>query len=115
MIKKYLAQSPFGAIDDPISVGSGGYGSTGGGLRQFLTNALSAAITIAGIGLLFYLAYGGLTYLTSAGDEKNIEKAKKTISNALIGIVITAGVYLLIMIVETILKINILEFEFRGP
>lgn len=115
IVKKVFAQSPFGPINDPIDPALGGYGSTGAGLKNFITSALSAAVTIAGLAFFVYLLYGGLMYLTAAGDEKNLEKAKKTLSNGLIGLVIVAATWFIIRIVETVLKINILKFCFPGP
>lgn len=53
---------------------------------KFVIN-LSAAI------FLVLLLYGGFVYLTAGGTDENVEKAKKIMTQALIGLVIVASAY----------------------
>ena len=45
-------------------------------------------MVIAAYVAVFFLIKGGFTYIYSAGSAENISNAKKTIQNALIGLVI---------------------------
>jgi len=96
----------------PQPYGSG-YGAAG--LGSFLNNVISATLTGAGLLLFLYLVYGGIMYMTASGDEKAVDKARKTLTNALIGLVIIATSYFIARILETILGIDILKPTFTGP
>lgn len=51
-------------------------------------NVLQAALVIAGYVAVFMIIRGGFTYMLSAGSSDGMSSAKKTITNALIGLVI---------------------------
>lgn len=86
----------FGKITPPIE-GIGGPPETvigiaaGAGLKIFLV--------AAGVIALIYLLRGSLTWITSAGDKEKLDKARSTLRNAVIGLLILfavlAGIYTL--------------------
>ncbi len=78
------------------------------GLTTYLAIFWRSAYILAGIAFLVYLIFGGIAWLSSAGDKEAIEKAKKIMTNAVIGICILAVSFPIIKIVETILGVNIL-------
>lgn len=47
--------------------------------------------------------YGGVLYLTAAGNDDQIAKAKSTISAGIIGIVICGLAYALVIVVSTVI------------
>lgn len=51
------------------------------------------AIAIGGAIFLLMILFGGIQYLTSAGNEDGVDKAKKTMLNAGIGLVIILAAY----------------------
>ncbi len=51
-------------------------------------NLLSAALVLVAYVTIFFLIRGGFAYMTSTGSPDGMAAAKKTISNALIGLVI---------------------------
>ncbi|MDP3057633.1 MAG: hypothetical protein Q8N37_03910 [bacterium] len=55
-----------------------------------IANFIIAFIAILGI---IFLVYGGLMYVTSAGDESRAEDGKKTITYALIGLLLAGMAY----------------------
>lgn len=63
-----------------------------GGLTKFVTmialNILQAAFTIAAYVTIFFIIKGGFSYMLSAGSSDGMANAKKTITNAVIGLVI---------------------------
>lgn len=59
-------------------------------IASLVSTIFSYAIPIAGAILLLLLLFGGFTYLTAAGNDEQVAKAKKIITQAIIGIVIVA-------------------------
>jgi hypothetical protein len=60
--------------------------------RESIADTILAVITwglgIAGAVAVLYLIVGGFLYITASGDEGRLEKAKNTLKNAIIGIVV---------------------------
>ncbi|MBU4331745.1 pilin [Patescibacteria group bacterium] len=50
-------------------------------------------LQLIGVILLLFLLYGGILWMTSAGSEDKIKKAKGIITNAIIGLVIILAAY----------------------
>ncbi len=67
----------------------------------------------AGLLLLFYLIYGGLSLMLSRGDPKAVQSAKDKITSAVIGFIIVFVSYWLVQIVGTILGIEAITETFR--
>ena len=63
-----------------------------GGIANFIwrivLNGVEMAIVIVAYIAVFFLMYGGFLYLTGGANPSQIEKARKTIMNAVIGLVI---------------------------
>lgn len=57
-------------------------------LPAIITNILYAIIAVTGLVSVAYIIIGGINYMTSSGDTTKVEKAKKTILYALIGMII---------------------------
>ncbi len=58
-------------------------------------------LLIGGIIAFFYVIYGGFMYLTAGPDPSGAEKGRKTIFNALIGIIIISISYALVTFVAS--------------
>lgn len=52
-------------------------------------NVIRAGLVIAGYVTLFFIIKGGFLYIIARGDPANIANAKKTLTNAIIGLVIS--------------------------
>ena len=59
-------------------------------LPGFIINILNGIIAVSGLVAVIFIVIGGVNYMTSAGDTSKVEKAKKTILYACIGLAITA-------------------------
>lgn len=60
---------------------------------------------ILGIGLMLsvvYLIWGGITYLTSSGDQQKTENGRKTVKYALLGILVIGLSYAAIAMLDKI-------------
>ncbi len=71
-------------------------------LVQLASNVLTFLIQLAVLlsGIVF--AIGGFNWITSAGSSGKIEKGKKMMTNAIIGVIITLAAWL---IIDTVLKV----------
>lgn len=56
---------------------------------------IKAVLSLVGVVFTFLMAYAGNMWLTARGDETEIEKAKKLITGAIMGLVITLAAYTL--------------------
>ena len=84
-----FAQGVGGAVGSGLSTAASGGGyKVGNNLPTIIGNLINAAFDVFGILLLIYILYGGYKYMTAQGDSKNVDTAKDTIKNAIIGTII---------------------------
>ena len=81
--------------------------STTSEISDFTNNTLSIILTIAGIAQVFFLIKAGYEYMTSAGKIENLVSAKRTIRNAILGLVMVIGASILVSIFNNALMVNI--------
>jgi hypothetical protein len=58
------------------------------GLRSLILSMINWILLFLGLIATGFLIYGGFLYITSAGNDENINKAKKLIMYAAIGVVV---------------------------
>lgn len=68
-------------------------------LADIFNNLVSVLIAVGGVVLFFMIISSGFKYLTSGGDPKAAEGAKKTLTYAVSGLLLLIGSYLLIQII----------------
>ncbi len=61
--------------------------------RTIAANIINIALGLVGIVLVGLILYGGFLYMTSAGDSAKVDKARKVITNAIIGLVIVLSAW----------------------
>ena len=81
---------------------------------QTVQYIISAAFVISGLAFLVTFIMGAFTFLTSAGDEKQLDKAKKTMTNGVVGFVIMAVTFIIISILDSVFDTHILMLRFEG-
>jgi len=81
---------------------------------QTVQYLISAAFVISGLVFLVTFIMGAFSYMTSAGDEKQLDKAKKTMTNAVMGFVLVAITFLIVNVIENIFGISLTSFTFQG-
>jgi amino acid transporter len=69
-------------------------------LTGAIIRVLKYVIGIAGLIAVAFLILGGFRYMTSAGNEEMVEKGKKTIINALIGIAVVILSYVIVGLIS---------------
>jgi len=66
-----------------------------GGLSPFIwkivLNVIEIGLILAGWIALFFILYGGFLFITGGGNASQVEKARKSIFNAAIGLIISMG------------------------
>ena len=69
-----------------------------------LLDAISASFfAVVWVLAIIFLAYGGVLYITAAGDKTKAETAKNALTNALIGIVIVLGLNVVLSLVRSLI------------
>jgi hypothetical protein len=63
------------------------------GIVESIGMIVLALIALVGIMFLVLTIYGGITWMIAEGDEAKVEKAKKIITNSVIGLVIIFAAY----------------------
>ncbi len=56
--------------------------------NELFTNAINFAIAVAGVVCLIFIIIGAVGYITSSGDSSKLQKAKNTLTYALIGLIV---------------------------
>ena len=80
------------------------------GFEWIFRNVVTSIIGFAGIALFLLLLVGGFKYLTSGGNPEGVASAQKTITYALIGIVIIALAYLILLTIQVFTGAEITVF-----
>ena len=72
--------------------------------------AINLILVLAGLVAFFFLLLGGLQWILAGGDKDATEKARKRITAALIGLVITFAVYALVAFAGDFLGVTLNNF-----
>ena len=68
----------------------------GGEISDLILIIATYAIDLAGIVAIIFIIYGGYQYITSAGNEENAHKGIKTLTFAIIGLLIVFASYAIV-------------------
>ena len=80
-------------------------------LEGVFSNVVSAILPLAGIVLFILLIIGGFNFISSGGDPKKTEVAQKTISTAIMGFILVASAYLILVLIEKFTGVKVTEFK----
>ncbi len=75
--------------------------ATIGSLEILFKNAVKTVVSLAAVGIFLMFIAGGFSFLFSGGDQKKLEQAKGTLTNAIIGLVVIVCAYLILRIIGT--------------
>ncbi len=112
IIQEVYAQGSTGPQPWADGCQSGGV-ATIQGIECLIANVLSVAITLIGITGFVMMILGAFRYLVSGGNSKETETARKTLTYAVIGLVVALSSYVILNLiaeftgVESILKFDI--------
>lgn len=72
-------------------------------------NAITWLLTFAGAVALFLLIYGGIRFITSGGDAKQLDGARKTITYAIAGLVLILFSFFIISVIGYVTGANCIK------
>jgi len=79
-------------------------------LEGMFSNLIGSLLSLAGIVLFVMILIGGFKYITSGGNAEAAAGARRTITYAIIGLIVVAGAYLVLVIIETLTGARVTEF-----
>lgn len=80
-------------------------------LGGIIKNLFGYALGLAGIVLFILLLVGGFQFITSGGDPKATDGAKKTITSAIIGLIVILVSYIILVIIRNITGVDVTQFN----
>jgi hypothetical protein len=83
---------------------SGGGLSSSNTLSELIFNVIRIALGFAGAVAVVFVIIGGFQYMTSSGNEEQAEKGKKTLINAIIGVVVIVMSYVIINVITNLVS-----------
>jgi hypothetical protein len=95
----------------PLQGQPGGGPAELSGLEAIFGNLVSSLLALAGIVLFIFIVFGGIKYITSGGDPKAVDAAKKTITYAIGGVALIAVSYLILVLLGTITGVDLGSFS----
>lgn len=84
-------------------------------LEGVYSNVVKYAFGIAGIVLFILLIMAGFRFITSGGDPKAVEGAKRTMTSALFGFIIILVAYLILVVIKLITGVDVTKFNILIP
>lgn len=79
-------------------------GLPGGSIKGILTNILNWLLGIFGILALISFVISGIQYIISAGDEKNMQTAKRNMTYSTLGIIVALAGLVIVRAIDTALR-----------
>jgi hypothetical protein len=76
---------------------------------RLISGMISLVMVVVALVFFFMLVWGGLKWVMSQGDSKNVEAARGQITNALIGLAIVFAAWAIIRLIETVFGISIMN------
>lgn len=91
--------------------------ATIGSLASVFSNIIQFIVVISGVLLFIMFIIGGFTFLFSGGDQKKVEQAKGTLTNAVLGLVVLVSSYLILLVIQNLtgVKTDLTIFQIQVP
>lgn len=90
----------------PISPGHGI-----GLFESLLQTLITLAIIVAVLVFFFLFLIGAIRWILSGGDKTQVETARKTLTSALIGLVLVLSFFAIVKLVESIFGVSLLQIN----
>ena len=84
-------------------------------LEVVFAKIVSVILGLAAIALFIMLLVGGFKFITAGGDPKAVESAKKTLTYAIAGMVLTASAYLILRFINVFTGVDVVNFRVFQP
>lgn len=83
-------------------------------LESVFKNVVVALTAFVGVALFIMFVIGGYGFLFSGGDQKKLEKARGTLTNAIIGVVVIVVAYLILRTIQLFTGVDVTQFTIPG-
>lgn len=95
----------------PVSIGAGSYTKGGTAFGMLISNIIGLLFIIAFILAFLYLLVGGISWITAGGDKTKLEQARDKITNAIIGLIVVAAAWAVMLLVGQFVGINVQQIR----
>lgn len=82
-------------------------------LASLFGNLMGSLVSLAGVALFIMLVAGGFGFLTAGGDQKKLEKARGTLTGAIMGLVIIVLGYLILLTIKAFTGVDVTTFTIK--
>lgn len=89
--------------------------ATIGDLGTLFQRVVGFALGFAGIVLFILLITGGFKFITSGGDPKAVEGARKTLTYAIAGLLVILLSYMVLVLIKEITGVDVTNFNVVLP
>ncbi|OGD10149.1 hypothetical protein A2397_03845 [Candidatus Amesbacteria bacterium RIFOXYB1_FULL_44_23] len=79
----------------------------------FLSTLINLLLGFAGVASFVYLLWGGIQWITAGGDKDALDKARKKIVAAFIGLAVVFSSYAMLYIVRVLFNVNLIQLDLR--
>lgn len=85
------------------------------GIGPLVSAIVSVLLIIAALAAFLYLVLGGIQWITSGGDKAGMEAARNKITQAIVGLIIVAAAYAIMLLAANFLGLDIANLQFQRP
>lgn len=84
-------------------------------LDVIFKNVVGVILALAGLVLFIMLIIGGFRFITSNGDPKAVDSAKKTLTSAIVGLIVLLFAYVILTVISKLTGVDITSFSVTLP
>ncbi len=83
-------------------------------LEGLFSSVVQALTALVGVAVFVMFVVGGFNFLFSGGDQKKLEKARGTLTYAIIGTVVIVASYLILLTIKAVTGVDVTKFTVPG-
>lgn len=80
-----------------------------------VANVIRAVVALGAVALFVMLLAGGFNFLFSSGDQKKLEAARGTVTQAIVGIIIMSVAFLILRTIQLFTGVDVSTLQFPAP
>ncbi|MFC1653704.1 hypothetical protein ACFL1M_02555 [Patescibacteria group bacterium] len=81
------------------------------GLECLLGNVISNALRLVGLVAFVFVIIGAFRWISSSGDPKGMEGAKKTVTTAIFGLILAVMAIFIMMLISSVTGVDLLNID----